>query len=292
MITIDLFGGLGNQMFQYALGRHLAIKNNAELTLRFIDVGAFSKREYELGCYKLTPGLKVVDETITANPAVYRVKRILARFSVFKKSEEFLIREKSFPFDPSILELTGENLHLFGYWQSEKYFKDIREAILEDFTFIEPLSSRNQQVIDEIDHSNSVSIHVRRGDYVVDPKTKQFHGICGPDYYQKAIDLVAEKVKDPIFYFFSDDPDWVKENLSAGKKSIYIDWNVGRQSHADMQLMSHCQHNILANSSFSWWGAWLNRNPNKLVIVPEPWFQDPSVDAKDLVPSRWVKMKS
>jgi len=199
------------------------------------------------------------------------------------------VREKGFSFDSRILELKGD-VHLHGYWQSEKYFKDIRETILEDFTPIRPLRGRNQKVLDEIGSSSSISVHVRRGDYVIDPQTNKFHGICGPEYYKKAVEIIAKKVKSPVFYFFSDDIDWVKNNLRTKFKNVYVDWNQGDQSFVDMQLMSHCRHHILANSSFSWWGAWLNRNPHKIVVAPERWFQERSLDTRDLIPEGWLKI--
>uniref|UniRef100_A0A832DRW5 Alpha-1,2-fucosyltransferase n=1 Tax=candidate division WWE3 bacterium TaxID=2053526 RepID=A0A832DRW5_UNCKA len=295
MITVDIFGGLGNQMFQYALGRHLALKTGSSLTLRHIDVGAFSKREYALGCFKLAKRVQVKSEV---RGLMLEFTKVLEKIFPLGRGETF-VREKSFRFDPKILKLNGstrlaargKNIHLHGYWQSEKYFKDIRETILEDFTPVHPLSGRNQKVLEEIERSNSVSVHVRRGDYVIDPKTHKFHGVCGPDYYRKAVEIVAKRVREPVFYFFSDDIDWVKKNLKTRFRDVYVDWNTGEQSYLDMQLMSRCKHHILANSSFSWWGAWLNRNPDKIVIAPERWFQDQAVDTRDLIPEGWLRVK-
>lgn len=288
MITVDIFGGLGNQMFQYALGRHLALKNNSELTLRFIDVGAFSKREYVLGCFKLAQGIQVEKAVGNRQEGFLRkIREILGR-------KETIVREKSFPFDSSVLNSREKNIHLFGYWQSEKYFKDIRKIILEDFAFIKPLNRRNQETLLEITDSNSVSIHVRRGDYVADKKTQEFHGVYGSDYYSKAIKAVSKMVRqahhEPVFFFFSDDIDWVKKNIKTKFNNVYVDWNTGDRSYVDMQLMKSCKHNILANSSFSWWGAWLNQNPNKIVIAPTHWFRDPSVDTIDLIPEGWMRI--
>lgn len=287
MITVDLFGGLGNQMFQYALGRHLALKNSAHLVLRFVGAEASTKREYALQCFKLAEG--VVNEVSPKFTPFSKLRRVLGRFS---SSDwlELLVREEGFAFDPRILELEGRNIHLSGYWQSEKYFKDIRTTILEDFTFTHPLSRCNEIILEGIKNSNSVSVHARRGDYVVDPKTHEYHGVCSPDYYRKAVEIIAKKVKNPVFYFFSDDIGWVKKNLKNKYKNVYVDWNNGDQSYIDMQLMSRCKHNILANSSFSWWGAWLNQNPDKIVVAPKRWFQDPSVDTRDLIPKGWLKI--
>ena len=283
MIAVDLFGGMGNQMFQYALGRHLAIKNESSLTLFHVDVGFSSQRPYALGCFKLASKAQIKLDAKNKKAKIWRKLRNLLGV------EESVVREDSFHFDPKILDLRG-NIHLHGYWQSEKYFKDIRPTILEDFTFVRPLNNRNQRIFDEIKKTNSVSVHVRRGDYVINQQTNKFHGICGPDYYKKAVDIIAKRVGNPVFYFFSDDIGWVKKNLKTNYKNVYVDLNIGEQSFVDMQLMSNCRHNILANSSFSWWGAWLNFNPGKIVVAPKKWFQDPSMDTKDLIPSGWIKV--
>lgn len=284
MIIVDVFGGLGNQMFQYALGRHLAIKNGAPLTLRHMDVGAFSKRPYALGCFKLVSGVRVISKIEN------RRFKIFEKFwKLMGKIEEPIILEKGFPFDQQVLNLRGD-IHLRGYWQSEKYFKDIRPIILEDFTFVKPLSRKNEKILAEIKRSNAVSVHVRRGDYVADPQTSKFHGVYGPDYYRKAVEIIAQKVKKPVFYFFSDDIEWVKNNIKTKYKNVYVDWNKGDKSYVDLHLMSHCRHHILANSSFSWWGAWLNQNRDKIVIAPKQWFQEKGVDTKDLIPEKWFKI--
>jgi len=291
MVTVDLFGGLGNQMFQYALSRSLALKNESSLTLRPIDVGAFSKREYALGCFRLAPGVQIKRAGGDRRQASW--EKLLAKFGrfLFLGKREVIIREKYFPFDPTILELRGSDIHLYGYWQSEKYFRDIRKTILEDFTFVYPLSQRNQKILHEIKKLNSISVHVRRGDYVIDPKTRELHGDCGSEYYKQAFEIISKKISKPVFYFFSDDVDWVKKNLSASEgKNVYVDWNTGDKSYADMQLMSACRHNILANSSFSWWGAWLNQNKDKIVVAPKNWFKDASMDARDLVPEGWLRI--
>lgn len=289
MVTVDIFGGLGNQMFQYALGRHLSIRNGVPLAIRHINVEAFSAREYELGCFKLTSGVRVVEGS--SHSKFVQILRLGDRLRrLFPKDSGLLIQEKGFAFDPSILELTAKSIHLAGYWQSEKYFKGIRETILEDFTPAHSLSGHNQEIAEEIQNSNSVGVHVRRGDYVVDRKTNEYHGVCGPDYYRRAVEIIAKKVSEPVFYFFSDDMGWVKKNLKTRFKNVYVDWNTDDHSYVDMVLMSHCKHNILANSSFSWWGAWLNRNKDKIVVAPKKWFQDPSVDTRDLIPGGWIKV--
>ena len=274
MIITSLNGGLGNQMFQYAIGRALAAKNNDKLRL---DLSGFSPkraidtpRQYELSIFNLQ--------------ATKFNSHILDFFHPPQ-----LISETSHTFDPAILNIKG-NIRLVGYWQSEKYFNQYSELIRHDFAFPTPPTGKNKALLLGIDNSNSVSIHVRRGDYVSNQTTNQFHGVCSLAYYRKAIKSIKDKVKNPIFYVFSDDPEWCKDNLTIAEKTTYISHNSGEKSWEDMRLMSHCKYNIIANSSFSWWGAWLNDNPTKIVIAPQKWFNDPSIDTQDVIPDSWLKM--
>ena len=136
----------------------------------------------------------------------------------------------------------------------------------------------------------SVCIHIRRGDYVEDIITNQFHGVCNLDYYYRSIEYIASKIKNPYFFVFSDDPLWVKQNLILKYPCDYIDQNFGKKDYEDMRVISKCKHNIIANSSFSWWGAWLNINPNKIVIAPKNWFKSKAINTKDLIPESWFKI--
>lgn len=274
MIITKLSGGLGNQMFQYALGRVLAIKNHAKLVL---DLSGYKNqaaidtpRQYELGIFNIQAA---------------KYSRNIFNFLRPRK----LISENSHSFDPAILKLKG-NLHLVGYWQSEKYFAEYADIIRQDFTYNTSPAGKNKKLLHDISKSNSVSIHIRRGDYIKIPSTNQFHGTCGLEYYQSAVKIIKQKVKNPIFYIFSDDINWCKNNLNIIGKTVYIDHNQGAKSWEDMRLMSYCKHNIIANSSFSWWGAWLNNNPKKIIIAPRQWFNDQSIDTKDLLPATWIKM--
>lgn len=153
---------------------------------------------------------------------------------------------------------------------------------------MEPLSGENKIISDEIRKTNSVSLHIRRGDYITSKITNKFHGTCCLGYYKKAMKLINKKVKNPKYFVFSDDIYWVKKNLEI-KNAFYVDDNVGDKSYIDMQLMSMCKHNIIANSSFSWWAAWLNNNPNKIVIAPKKWFNDPGMDTTDLISEEWIR---
>ena len=178
---------------------------------------------------------------------------------------------------------------MLGYWQSEKYFVERSETIRSDFTFRIPLDVCNRELVATLDRANTVSLHIRRGDYANNSKTKATHGLCSLDYYQAAVNYVAERVESPRFFVFSDDIAWAKENLKIKFPCQYIGHNQGTNSYIDMQLMSLCKHHIIANSSFSWWGAWLNPNVSKIVIAPSRWFAKPT-NVHDLFPPGWVML--
>ena len=179
--------------------------------------------------------------------------------------------------------------YYIGYWQSEKFFKDISDEIRKDFSFPKFTSEKNLEILKLIKSYNSVSIHIRRGDYL---QNRGFNGLAPLEYYQKAIEYIKNKIENPHFFIFSNDIEWCRKNLSI-ENSYYIDWNRGEESYRDMQLMSLCKHNIIPNSTFSWWGAWLNKNPNKIVIAPEKWFNDcVNIDYSNIVPETWIKIKN
>lgn len=197
--------------------------------------------------------------------------------------------ERHFHFDPAVLDVT-DNSYLDGYWQSEKYFKDIADIIRNEFIVITGQDEWSRHLAEEIKATESVSIHVRRGDYINNIKTSQILSSCSLDYYKTSSGLIATSVSNPTFFIFSDDMEWVKKNFTINFRHFYVEHNGDESSYMDMYLMSLCKHNIIANSSFSWWGAWLNRNPNKQVIAPARWFQSRKYDVKDLLPASWVKV--
>lgn len=196
-----------------------------------------------------------------------------------------LVVEPYFHYWPGIREVS-HNAYLAGYWQSEKYLSDVSETIRADFTFRHPLSEQNAELAGRIGQTMAVSLHVRRGDYVSDTKTNAAHGLCSLEYYRAAVLHIAKHVERPKFFVFSDDIAWVKTNLKIDYPCRYVDHNLGAESYNDMRLMSLCRHHIIANSSFSWWGAWLNPRADKLVIAPRKWFANES-DTKDLLPIGW-----
>ena len=292
MIISHIVGGLGNQMFQYAVARALSKQLDTPLLL---DVSSFSKYHLHNGfelarIFNLEAAVATKRDLdqVVGWQANLLVKRLLLR------PEFSWLRSKSLVVEPHFqywdgLKLVSKSAYLTGYWQSEKYFKPIESLIREDFIFKRPMSSENQRIADEIAQCNAVSLHIRRGDYVQNATTLSIHGVCSLDYYRAAIQYITERVIQPKFFIFSDDIAWVMDSLSVGYPYQYVDINHAVESYNDMRLMSLCQHNIIANSSFSWWGAWLNSNPEKVVIAPKRWFAVDR-DISDLLPMEWVSI--
>ena len=284
MIIIRSIGGLGNQMFQYALARKLSILNSTEFKL---DISWHKKnpdRPYQLYHFN------ILENITTEYPISGKILNITCNILPFSKMK--YIKEKSIDFDPDILEVRG-NVYLEGYWQSEKYFKDIYDILKNDFTFKTQPDSKNESWIHKMQTENSVCVHIRRGDYVLNPQTNRIHGLCSLKYYSSAIGLITERIKDPIFYIFSDDPNWVKNNINIESPTFYISNNPSQNGPEDFRLMTWCKHYIIANSSFSWWAAWLSNNrSNKIVICPVPWFMSLPYNPSDRVPSDWIQLNA
>lgn len=214
------------------------------------------------------------------------IRPVLARtiLAVFRR-DAFIV-EPHFNYWPEITNVPRD-CYLVGYWQSEKYFRDKASVIRADFTFKTSLTNRNAELAEQIEHVNAVSLHVRRGDYANNQKTNATHGLCSLDYYRGAVRYVSNRLEQPYFFIFSDDMAWVKENLKMDVHHLFVEHNHGLESYNDMRLMSLCRHHIIANSSFSWWGAWLNPSLEKIVVAPKKWFAN-DTNVADLFPPGWV----
>lgn len=292
MVISHILGGIGNQMFQYAAGRALSLTHDQRLLL---DLSDFSRYRLHHG-FELNKVFNVAAERAQVS-AVHEmlewranrfVKKVLRRPQfVWMRGKKFVV-EPHFNYWPDLFNL-ADDCYLSGYWQSEHYFKSFESVIRRDFTFREPLEGRNSDLALEIANTQSVSLHVRRGDYVNDSKTANIMDVCSLDYYRKAISYIVEHVENPVFYVFSDDMAWVRQNLPMIFPCVYVDHNHRAESYRDMQLMSLCRSHVIANSSFSWWGAWLNPNPEKLVVAPKSWFRN-GTDDRDLIPPGWVRV--
>lgn len=284
MRIVRIKSGLGNQMFQYAFYRKL-LSNNNNVKL---DISTINKNKDHNG-YELNKIFNVVEFVATDEEIIKYsddkndlLSRLRKKIFGIKKTHYI---PKKFSFEKEYLQI--DNVLLDGYWQSEKYFKDISSIIRNDFIFKNKLDEKNKNMIDKITNTNSVSIHIRRGDYLSPQYIKKFGQSCPISYYKKAIDYIKKTNNKCKFFVFSDDIEWTRKTL-LGDEFTFIDWNTKQKSYIDMQLMSNCKHNIIANSSFSWWAAWLNNNSQKIVVAPKIWFRD-NQDYRDVLPEDWIK---
>lgn len=277
MIIARLRGGLGNQMFQYATAKSLARRLGSDFRVHAPRTFRRGDRPYELDCFGTEiPRAGLRDfRHFRGNVVAYPLLR--------KRRHPQVHQESGHNFEPSLFSLKPP-VYLEGYWQSEKYFKDDREAILHDFTFVNPLPERLRAVAADIAGSTSVALHVRRGDYV----GNSHHDTVGLDYYKAAIAHLTARVPDARFFAFSDDLAWVRANLAPNISCILVEDT--RSGPEDLRLMSSCKHQIIANSSFSWWAAWLNRNPNKTVVAPARWVNKPAHEFEDIYPEGAVRL--
>lgn len=292
MIIVKLKGGLGNQLFQYAAGRHLAEIHKTILKIDISDFATYKVHAYSLSPFNIQENFASPEETM---PQPVQKIKIIDRVIdlILGKSPKSIrtttyIREKYFRFDADILNLP-DDVYLDGYWQSEKYFTGIAGIISKEFSVKAPQVERNKDIAELIGSCDSVSLHIRRGTYL-QPPYNSFHGICSLGYYYRCIDYLAPKLKNPHYFIFSDDPDWVSKNLQINYPVTFIDHNGAARDFEDLRLMTQCNHHVIANSTFSWWGAWLSKNPGKIVLSPKPWFRDPQVDTSDLIPDNWIKV--
>lgn len=294
MIAVKLMGGLGNQMFQYATAKRLAEKNTTYLRLDITGYQNMHKddtpRQYELDKYKISGQVASAEELSLMLPQDFRASTnylVKRRLGIDKRLRP--LGEHGKGFNSNILKARN-NTYLIGWWQNEKYFADIRDKILGEFT-PKTVSQYSKRLIDDISANDSISIHVRRGDYVSNKFANKEHGLASVGYYQKSVNYLGQKIKSPRFFVFSDDLDWCKKSLKLGDSSVYVDGNGPDRAHEDIYLMQHCKHNIIANSSFSWWGGWLNDNPGKIVIAPKAWFQNKESNKDtEIVPGSWVRL--
>jgi hypothetical protein len=285
MITLRLLGGLGNQMFQYAAAKSLASRLDSPLLLDVHEFEHYADRNYDLHVF---PEVKEKFCDKAQHNLLYSKSKIAKLGRIIKGVQ--IYEEPDFYFDPEFLRLTAP-INLSGYFQSEKYFLESEKEIRTSFKWDERrLSESTRAYLQSIKAHHAISVHFRRGDYVSNQKTSEVHGTCDRAYYQNAIDFVIEKFSDSHFFVFSDDIEWVKsEQYFAGLDRTYVEKSDDMHDSEEMFLMSQCRHNIVANSSFSWWGAWLNSAANKVVVAPQNWFNANDYDARDLIPESWFR---
>lgn len=294
MIIVKLQGGLGNQMFQYAFARKLAYKHNVPLLL---DKSSFeqtdlenTQRDYALRCFNIQERFASQKDISRFNKfKIKKPEKLWFLYNFIVANNLRYVSERQYNFDPKT-NLIGKNAYINGFWQTEKYFLEIKNIIKNDFVLKKPFGSRAEMIATEIDNTKtSVSIHIRRGDFINNEKTRAYHGVCEKEYYNRAIKMICEKIHAPKFFVFSDDISWAKENMHFQFPVIYVSPKESKECE-DLILMSKCHHNIIANSSFSWWGAWLNNNPQKIIIAPNKWVSSSKLNTKDILPDSWIKI--
>jgi hypothetical protein len=290
MIAVQMCGGLGNQMFQYAAGRQLAIRHGTELVLDASDFSAGkasdTAREYELWRFRTKARLAQADEI--------RMLRIGRRMPLITRSlsKWYPYREYGYGYNPEFQRLPSST-YLVGYWQSHRYFSDAAAQIASEFTSVLPLSKANIALGAEITQREAVAVHIRRGDYVSLKSAANFHGLLPQSYYLDAIARIQSSISNPYFAVFSDDPQWCMDQMPFGaEEGICVSHNVGVDAWQDLMLMACCQHHVIANSSFSWWGAWLADQRiglrDRLVFAPAAWFKQLPQVSEDRFPPHWM----
>ena len=279
MIITRLHGGLGNQMFQYAAGATLAARLDVPLALDPRPAAAKDQGDLrEIFDLPLQPPDHLPPDR-DSQPLRYALWRKLGRTPVLR-------REDGLGYNPGF-EHWGDGSYLHGYWQSERYFALLIDRLRRDFTMTPPMSSANAEMATRIGAGTTIALHVRRGDYVALGAS----AVCDQAYYDAALEAVSADLPEPPRVFvFSDDPGWARDNLSVPFEKTVVDLNGRDTAHEDMRLMSLCTHNVIANSTFSWWSAWLNVNPAKRVAAPAQWFGNDHQHNPDILPEGWLRI--
>lgn len=289
-IVVRMTGGLGNQLFQYATGRYLAWKNQTELVLEdsfYFDVPPGSTpRAFELEQYDLPARRSTAQERHAYRTYTGRIWKRLRRSLPLPGALRYVHEPLHGQF-PAVRD-AGDEVFLDGYWQSERYFEGIGEVLRQELQPALAWSAQDSEMAARMAAVESVSVHVRRGDYVTNPVANAMHGVCGVPYYQAAADHMMKLLGQPVFFIFSDDPEWARSNLNLPAECVYVTHNTSAVQ--DLRLMSSCRHHIIANSTFSWWGAWLNSSATKIVVRPREWSAGMPELGDWTCPAQWTAM--
>jgi len=297
MVITQIHSGLGNQMFQYAAGlalaKHLKVQCKLDITWFEHAASAQTPNPFQLDVFpkiRLDVASKSEIDALIRPPSdgiLNRINHKINRNRPIHKQWAFV--EPHFHFYKDF-NLAKSPVFITGYWQCEKYFLPIADEIRNTFSIEILESDINFKIAEAINNSQAISMHVRRGDMVKNPEVAEKHGSCNLEYYKNAMSFIEKEVQTPTYFIFSDDKDFVKE-IFAHKPNVVIIENI-KQDYEELILMSKCNHNIIANSSFSWWGAWLNDNETQIVIAPKKWFSDPTMQQQtmDLLPDSWIKI--
>lgn len=289
-VATKLYGGLGNQLFQYAAGRRLALLHARPLVIDLhwyhaIPDGSTPRSE-------LLSELKIVASFANSEGDPARLgPGQRGPWAGLLKPWRVLKERTPFQFDARLLRAprARQSVYMDGYWQAYRYFDAVRETLLAEIAPRAPLPPRYAGVAAHIEGSESVMLHVRRGDYVQSNRAAALHGALPLSYYTRALERLRERHAAPVLFVFSDDLPWVRANLVTGAETVYVESDADERAVVhELALMRRCRHQIIANSSLSWWGAWLNPNPAKLVFAPSRWQSGQAVPLHDLVPRDWL----
>ena len=295
-VIVSLEGGLGNQLFQYAAGFALASSLGVKLIL---DVSKFDPsridpnetfRSYKLKPFQIDAEVQCIStgQTEPRNRYLRFCKRYLDKIMAPLIGSNLFV-ESNFSFDKNFMKISHP-VWLKGFWQSFKYFDTSEEMIRHQINTSKKLSEESNNAYLKILEFDSICVHIRRGDYVTDSHTSNYHGICTMAYYEKGIYIASEGLKDPHCFIFSDDPDWVEKNFNINLPFTLIRHNGDEKAHEDLWLMAACKNFVIANSSFSWWGAWLGSDSEKIVVAPQKWFANERINTADLIPPEWIRI--
>ena len=290
MIITKIRGGLGNQMFQYALAKSLSIRKDDTFKL---DISFYSRqvlRKFDLNMFNIEENYatkKDINLYAGEENILFKLKRKLN--IPLNRPISYFSEKKDSIFDENVFKYRN-TIYLDGYWQNQKYFQNIKDDLIQDFTLKDSLGDSSKGYLRKIKETNSIGMHIRRGDYVHDSHTNSVHGVCGLDYYENSEKYCNNKISNATYFIFSDDIQWCKNNLNFIENKIFIEES--KNAVEDLELMKNCKHNIIANSTFSWWGAWLNENPEKIVISPFKWFVNCEMNknTSTLIPGTWLRL--
>jgi hypothetical protein len=279
-------------MFQYALGRRLSLRRNTDLKFDlswYTQNQVGTKREYQLNLFNIKENFASREEIayLTGNYS-NRIQGVLFIFRRLLRLNNITVEKKLFAYDPDVI--SSKNSYFIGSWQNEKYFEPIKDILIRDFSLRNKLSESLIQLENEIINSNSICLHVRRGDLISNSSARLFNGFCDITYYLQAVEKIVMDVSSPSFFIFSDDIPWCKENLEIKFPVKFVSELTKGCISDDFCLMTRCKHYIISNSTFGWWAAWLNQGARKIVIAPKRWLADPYTDYKDFIPPNWQKL--
>jgi Glycosyl transferase family 11 len=298
LITVQLSGGMGNQMFQYAAALALARLRNTEVSF---DLSILKEHQgYALSCFNIVPRVSL-DRDLpirlrSAIPPLLRKLKSVGERSIPIMKQTVLLEAETYSFDPAFLQC-GSTCYLSGYFQHCSYFKHAETHVREAFTFKPNISRPTKELLSHISKVHTVSVHVRRGDYLRNSEFRGFFGTCGIDYYANSCEIMA-RISGPAFWVFvSDDPQWVRSNLVPRllqrkiiSEHVVADWNNGPRAFEDLLLMCAARDHIISNSTFAWWGAWLSARPDKKVIAPRRWILAKNVHG--ILPDEWLTVEN